>query len=94
MKGPVAPPSIRATVGYRLNRAGTEVIEVSMVARNGDDIVWRESIDANLPLVGIHDSMSNHTQTTSAVRGRKNPSVRMKPKQEAKEARPTAKKKH
>ncbi len=51
---PGFPPGMRVTLGYRLTRDQTTVAEVSLVARQGNDIIWREDLHhstAMLPLV-------------------------------------------
>jgi hypothetical protein len=44
---PGFPPGMRVTAGYRLDELATEVVEVSMVARVGKSVVWREAITVN-----------------------------------------------
>lgn len=46
----IFPPGMRVTLGYRLNKTNTEVVEVSLIARDGDQIVWRESLEAQSQL--------------------------------------------
>lgn len=50
---PGFPPGMRVTLGYRLTRDQTAVAEVSLVARQGDEIVWREDMHNGTGLLPI-----------------------------------------
>lgn len=43
---PGIPSAMRVTLGYRLNCTNTEVAEVCLIARDGDTVIWRESIES------------------------------------------------
>jgi hypothetical protein len=47
---PGIPPAMRLTLGYRLDKASTEVVEVSLIARDGDAIIWRENVTSQAQL--------------------------------------------
>lgn len=53
---PGIPRGTRVTLGYRLNKDNTEVVEVCMVARDGDQIIWREEVQTNQETLPIRVS--------------------------------------
>jgi hypothetical protein len=48
---PGFPTCMRITCGYRLDKTNTEVADVSLIARDGDRVVWHESLEPQLPLL-------------------------------------------
>lgn len=84
---PGIPDTMRVTLGYRLNRLNTEVIDVSMVARDGDQIIWRENMSSNLDMFAA-EPIAAATATT-AVKATK----KLSAKSEAVAARGAVKKK-
>jgi hypothetical protein len=44
---PGIPSGTRVTLGYRLNREGTEVQDVRLVATNGIALIWNEEMTTN-----------------------------------------------
>jgi hypothetical protein len=44
---PGIPSGTRVTLGYRLNREGTEVLDVRLVATNGNVTIWNEEMTTN-----------------------------------------------
>jgi len=73
--------SMRVTLGYRLDKTNSEVVEVSLVAFDNNKRIWRESVEAQLPL-----PLPIHTSTATPAKA---PARTFKPKKEALEARGT-----
>jgi hypothetical protein len=80
---PGMPRGTRVTLGYRLNKEKTEVVEVCIVARDGNTLLWREDVKANQTALPI-------PVNASAQRPAAN---RLRPKKEASEARGVGEKK-
>lgn len=79
---PGMPPAMRVTLGYRLDKMNTEVVDVCLVARDGDRIIWRESLD------GQQDMFATPLRTATAKPAAK----KLAAKKEAIEARGVKKK--
>lgn len=81
---PDFPPGMRVTAGYRFDKLATEVAEISMVARVGKRVVWREGITVNQPMLALD------ARAPGEHASRKEPQRRLQPRKNVAEQRGVA----